>query len=205
MHARTRAGHDARGSRRHKHVPTLPLAKEILLEYAQTTSQLAQRRKAAMLKILVALIFSAIAMLAAPAVAQQYTPVPNQTQAGKEGACRDEPGRVVGQKGYNHCRDHLLFPEVFTTANCSCSVGQCRETEFRTSPKSPSGVVFKVVGDAGVVRWCPIKSFIDMRKVSVPAELDGEAYVCIEDGAVIQPDGCPRMEDMNCNLLRAPS
>jgi len=151
--------------------------------------------------------------LATPAVAQQYTPIPpirnftprhhhNPVADLERPECKDKPGLVKGQKGYAHCRDHHFPQQVFTTANCKCSVGECRETEWKTSLQSPTGTIFKYVDDAGKESWCPVDKFIDMKKIRVPAELTGEAYICVESGAVIQSDGCPRMEDMNCNLRR---
>ena len=105
-----------------------------------------------MLKLrLFVIVALSLAMATPSAVAQQhkqtprqhslpapnFTPVPHHHQAdagyldremAQEKECKDKPGRVLGQEGYQHCRDHPFLQQVFTTANCKCSVGECRET-----------------------------------------------------------------------------
>src|SRR3989344_2637976 len=130
----------------------------------------------AMLKLLKIVALSLT--LATPAVAQQYTPIPpirnftprhhhNPVADLERPECKDKPGLVKGQKGYAHCRDHHFPQQVFTTANCKCSVGECRETEWKTSLQSPTGTIFKYVDDAGKESWCPVDKFIDMKKIRV--------------------------------------
>lgn len=110
-------------------------------------------------------------------------------------ACIDAPGLSKGDRGYNHCMYHEKYQEVFTAGNCSCHTGECRATDWRPDPASPVGVAVKIDG-----KYCPVKRYIDPRKVRIPAELTTEpAHACVEDNAARGADGCP--VEFNCVII----
>jgi hypothetical protein len=153
-------------------------------------------------RLLSAAIAAASLFLANAAYAQHhghenYTPIPAQaTPVQGHEDCVENYSLKLGDKGYMHCRDHKYMQMVFTSGNCYCHNGQCRATDWKADPRSPVGLAFKIDGV-----YCPVKSYLDPHKVKIPDELRTEpGYVCIEDSAPRDADGCPPMTDINCTI-----
>jgi|GEM_PF-2153123 hypothetical protein len=119
-------------------------------------------------------------------------------------ACVDPGETRISYFGFEHCRLHPYYQQVFPTAGCNCSTGQCRPTVWRSvtpTPDNPEGVQVKVSGEWTDVPPEVLHKFYATGSRTLPTPLlEYDAHVCAVESRTYNPVskvttiGKPRIE-----------
>jgi hypothetical protein len=120
-------------------------------------------------------------------------PVPRSRPAdAPQPPCDIDNGETrLSYPGFEHCRLHRYYQQVFPQVGCSCTIGQCRPTEWRNVPvtaENPEGVQIKVSGEWYDVPPEVLHRFYATGPKTLPAPLlEYDAHVCASESKTYDP------------------